>query len=90
MKKIVAIGKVEDVSKWAEGFPTHGELFKSQSVTNCHYTTGENEVVVCFEAEDLDTFMRVLDSPDTAKAMAVDGIKREDVKFFVLDQQLTL
>ena len=35
----------------------------------------------------MDTFMKVLDSPATAEAMAFDGVKRETVKVFVLDKE---
>ena len=29
---------VEDSAKWAEGFVTHGELFKEMTVTSLDYT----------------------------------------------------
>ena len=90
MHRIVVVAEVEDAAKWEEGFRTHGDLFRSQTVTNCHYSmTDENQVAVCFEAEDLDTYLQHLESPATEEAMAFDGIKQETVKIFVLDKQFT-
>ncbi len=89
MPKIVVTAQVEDPVKWEEGFRTHGDLFKSQTVTRpINIATIEgNEVAVCFEPDDLDTFLKILDSPATAEAMEFDGVKRETVKVFVLDKQ---
>jgi hypothetical protein len=90
MHKVVVIGEIEDAAKWEKGFRTHGDLFKSQTVTNTSFqVTGDNKVVVCFEASDIDTYMKILDSPQTAEAMAHDGIKRETVQVHVLDKQFT-
>jgi hypothetical protein len=84
------MAEVEDEAKWESGFRTHGDLFQKQTVNTCHYSmTGKNAVVVYFEVEDLDTYQRILDSSETAEAMAFDGIKRETVKIFVLDKQYT-
>ncbi len=89
MPKIVVTAQVADPVKWEEGFRTHGDLFKSQTVTRpINMSTIEgNEVAVCFEPDDLETFLKILDSPATAQAMDVDGVKRETVKVFVLDKQ---
>ena len=89
MPKIVVTAEVEDPVKWEEGFRTHGDLFKSQTVTRpINIATIEgNEVAVCFEPDDLDTFLKILDSPATAEAMELDGVKRETVKVFVLGEQ---
>ncbi len=89
MPKVIAIAEVEDAARWEEGFRTHGELFRSQSVnTPVRFTVvGENKVVICFEPEDLDTYLKILDSPATAEAMDYDGIYRETVKIHVLDRE---
>ena len=90
MPRVAIIAEVEDLAKWEEGFRTHGELLKNQTVTSCQYSMNEgNEVAVLFEIDDLDTYMQVLESPATAEAMAFDGINRETVKIFVLDKQFT-
>jgi hypothetical protein len=89
MPKVVVTAQVEDLVRWEEGFRTHGDLFRSQTVTKpINMGTAEgNEVAVCIEPEDLDTFMEILDSPATAEAMEADGIKRDTVKVFVLDKE---
>ena len=91
MTRIVVTANVEDLVKWEEGFRTHGDLFRSQTVSGPIgiATTEGNDVAVCFEAENLDTFMEVLDSPATAEAMELDGVNRDTVKVFVMDREFT-
>lgn len=92
MHKVIAVGKVEDLKKWEEGFRTHAELFKSQSVVSpieFANPEGGNEVAVLFQVSDLDEYLKALESPATAEAMKHDGIDRETVKIFVLDKQFT-
>jgi hypothetical protein len=89
MPKVVVTAQVEDVAKWEQGFRTHRDLFRSESVSkpiDLGATDG-NYVAVCIEPDDLDTFMKGMDSPATAEAMAFDGVKRETVKMFVLDKE---
>jgi hypothetical protein len=88
--KVLVVAQVEDPVKWEDSFRTHGGLFRSQTVTKpIDFGTIEgNQVAVCFEPNDLDLFMRILASPATAEAMALDGVKRETVKVFVLDKEL--
>ena len=92
MAKVVVMVQVEDRVKWEAGFRTHGDLFRSQTVTKpISFTAVDgNTIVACFEPEDLATYMRILDSKETAEAMAFDGIKRETMKMFVLDQEFKL
>ena len=87
--KVVVTAQVEDSEKWEQGFRTHADLFRSQTVTKpiTFSTIEDNQVAVCFEPEDLDAYMKVLDSPATAEAMAFDGVKRETVRVFVLDKE---
>ena len=89
MTKVVITAQIEDPVNWEKGFRTHGELFKSQTQTkpiDIGIVAGSH-VAVCFEPRDLDTFMKVLDSPATGEAMAFDGVKRDTVKVFVLDKE---
>ncbi len=89
MPKVVVTAQVEDSVRWEEGFRTHGDLFRSQTITkpiNFAAIDG-NRVAVCFEPEDLETCLKILDSSATAEAMASDGVKRETVKVFVLDKE---
>ena len=89
MPKVVITAQVEDLVKWEKGFRAHGNLFRSQTVTKPidFATIAGNEVAVCAEPDDLATFMKIMDSPAVAEAMAFDGVKRETVKMFVLDKQ---
>ena len=89
MPKVVVTAQVEDSVKWEEGFRTHGDLFRSETVTKpiAFGMSEGNEIAVCFEPDDLGTFLKGMDSSATANAMAVDGVKRETVKVFVLDKE---
>ena len=75
-----------------EGFRNRGDLFRSQTIAKPirFGVLEDNQVAVCFEPEDLDTYMQILDSPATVEAMAFDGVKRETVKVFVLDKELSV
>jgi hypothetical protein len=91
MPRIIITAQVEDAANWEKGFRTHGDLFREQSTTAVNFTvTNDNEVAVHFEADNLDKYMELLESPATAEAMALDGVKRETVKVFVLDKVLDL
>ncbi len=89
MPKIIITAKIEDPVAWEEGFRTHGDLFKSQTISNIDFAVDEDGVVCCFDAADLDTYMDILNSDATAEAMVADGVKRETVKVFVLDREFT-
>lgn len=90
MPKIVATIQVKDLSKWEENFKTHGELFRRQTINGQYdYTMIEddNRVVLCADVSDVDTFFKVLESSEAEDAKDVDGVKRETIRFFVLDKQ---
>ncbi len=55
-----------------------------------HYTIAGNEVAVCMEPENLQSFKQAMESQATVEAMAFDGVKRETVKTFVLDKEMKL
>ena len=93
MPRIVVTAQVEDLVKWEEGFRTHGDLFRSETVSGpigIATNDEDNEIAVCFDASGLDTFLQGMDSPETAEAMALDGVKRETVKVFVLDKEFVV
>ena len=92
MAKVIITSQVEDGVKWEAGFRTHGDLFRSHTISApIHFTIVDgNSVVICFEPADLASFMKMLDSPATAEAMAFDGVKRETVKVYALDRELKL
>ena len=88
MPRVIITAEVEDAATWEAGFRTHGSLLGSMSQSVTHFTvTGDNEVVLYSEPDDLDTYMQVMGSPDTAEAMANDGVKRETVRVCVLDKE---
>ena len=91
MAKLILTAEVEDTEKWEEGFRTHMDLFKSQTITTMVFGIGEDNTVALYqEIDNLDTWREVLESPATAEAMAFDGVKRDTVKVFVLDRELHL
>jgi hypothetical protein len=88
MPKVVVAGEAKDGAKWERGFRTHAGLFKDMTVDKpIHFSVTGNEFVICFEASDLDTYMKILDSSATEEAMAFDGVKRETVKIVALDRE---
>ncbi len=89
MPKVIVTAEVEDVTRWEQSFRTHGNLFRSQTVTTPVgiAVQADNTVACCFEPTDLNTFMEVLESPETAKAVGADGVKRDTVKLYVMDRE---
>tara|TARA_B100001029_G_scaffold172807_1_gene170960 strand:- start:743 stop:1018 length:276 start_codon:yes stop_codon:yes gene_type:complete len=89
MTKVMVSAKVEDIERWKNGFATHSELFKTQGVTVAYYGAGDNNKgAACFETSDLNAFMEILESSETAEAMTRDGIIEGTVEVFVLDSTL--
>jgi len=89
MAKVIITAEVEDVAHWERNFRTHGELFRSQTVTTPVgiAVQEDNTVACCFEPTDLNTFMEVLESPETVEAMSADRVKRDTVKLYVIDRE---
>jgi hypothetical protein len=90
MPRIFVTAEVEDVKKWEAGFRTHGDLFRQMGVAKMEFSTSGNQIAVCGETANLDAYMKVFNSPATADAMAVDGVKRDTVKMFVLDKEFVV
>jgi hypothetical protein len=89
LSKLIVVAQCKDPVKWEQGFRTHADLFKSQTVNKpISYGIEGNQVAVCLEPDDFATCMNVMDSPATATAMDFDGILRDTVKMFVLDHEL--
>lgn len=92
MPRIVATIEVEDLDAWEKGFLTHGDLFRRQTIEGRYdYTMIEdgNRVVLCADVRDIDTFFEVLGTPDGEDAKDVDGVKRESIRFYVMDKAFT-
>jgi hypothetical protein len=91
MPRIVITAEVENLEAWEKGFRSHADLFRQMAVSTMEYATMPgNRVAVCGETSDLDAYMKVFNSPATAEAMALDGVKRDTVQTFVLDKELTI
>lgn len=92
MPKVIVTAQVQDAVKWEAGFRTHGDFFKTYTIRKpvLYTVTAANQTAIIFEPEDVATFMRQMESPATAQAMASDGVKRETVKVFVLDKELAI
>jgi len=91
MPKVLVIAQVLDPVKWEKSFTTHGELFRSYSVSKpVQYGLSGNEAAVCFEADNLETFKKSMESKSTLEAMERDGVKRETVKVHVLDREMKI
>jgi hypothetical protein len=87
MPRVLVTAEVDDLQKWEKGFRTHGDLFRQMGVSHMEYGTTEgNRIAVCGETGNLDAYMKVFNSQATADAMAVDGVKRQTVRLFVLDK----
>ena len=87
MPRVVITAEVDNLVTWEKGFRTHGDLFKQMGVSTMEYATvAGNRIAVCGETADLAAYMKIFNSPATAEAMAVDGVKRETVQLFVLDK----
>lgn len=92
MTKVLVTAEVEDSTKWEEGFRTHIDLFRKHTINNAvEFTTHEdNTIGICFEPQDLETWRAHVQSRETMAAMEYDGVKRDTVKFYVLDKKLKL
>lgn len=92
MPAVVVTAEVENTKIWEERFRTHVSLFKNYTIQKpVRFAVGEgNRVTICFEPDDLDTYMKSMDSDATAEAMAHDGVKRETVQIQVLDKTVDL
>ena len=88
MPMVLITCQVDDVDEWEEQFRTHGALFREQTISRVDIGVLEdNHVALVCQVDDLDTCMKILDSPEAAEAMENDGVRRETVKVFVVDRR---
>jgi hypothetical protein len=91
MAVMILTCEVEDPTQWEERFRTHTDLFRSMTISKpMRFAVDGNHVAMYTEADDLDTYMKVFQSEATAAAMKEDGVKRDTVRFWVLDKSLDL
>jgi hypothetical protein len=91
VSRVIITAQVEDSANWENGFRSHAGLFNDYTATAVHFTaTDDNEVAILWEVVNQDKFLELLDAPETAEAMAQDGVNRETVKVYVLDKEINL
>ena len=91
MPRAIVTAQVEDSANWESGFRSHAGLFRAYTATAIQFSaTDDNEVAILWEVAKLDKFFEQLDSPETAEAMAQDGVNQESVKVYVLDKEINL
>ena len=91
MSRAIVTAQVEDSANWENDFRSHVELFRDYTATAIHFsTTDDNEVAILWEVANLDKFLEQLESPETAEAMAQDGVNQESVRVYVLDKVINL
>ena len=91
MPKVIVTAQVEDSANWENGFRSHAGLFNNYTATAINFSaTNDNEVAILWDVANLDKYLALMDSPETAEAMAQDGVKRETVKVYVLDKEFKL
>jgi len=91
MPKVIALATVENSVEWEKSFRTHVDVFKAYTATAVDFATiSDNEIAVCFDVENLETYLQQMDSPETEAAMAADGVRRENVRLIVLDKKVDL
>ena len=92
MSKIVVTAQVEDAVKWEEGYRAHAPMIRDFLGVSkpVHFTTNEetNEICITVEPDDLEKYLELVQSPEIAEAMEKNGVKRETVKFYILDKVL--
>ena len=86
MARIIVTAEVEDSANWEQGFRTHGDLFQEYTATSIEFKNENNEVAILWEVDDPNKMLSLMDEPATAEAMAMDGVKRDTVKVYVLDK----
>ena len=92
MPRVVITAEVEDTESWEAGFRSHTDLFREQGLADVYeYGIGDgSNVAVCVEVDDADAFLEVLESPENVDAMEADGVIRDTVQVFVIDQELEI
>lgn len=91
MSRVIITAQVKDSANWENGFRSHAGLFNDYTATAIQFTaTDDNEVAILWEVVNQDRFLELLDAPETAEAMAQDGVIGETVKVYVLDKEFKL
>lgn len=90
MARIIITAQVEDEKKWLENFPSHKKIFKSYSAKRVRYGVTDGVAGTVWDVGDAKKMLDSMQAPDTAEAMAADGVIRDTVRVVVLDEKLDL
>lgn len=91
MPKVIVTVQAENGKRWETEFRKHGDLFRKYSLrAPIHFAVTGNDLTICFEPDNLETFRTQMESPDSAAAMKNDGVKRDTLKVVVLDKEMKL
>ena len=89
MPRVVITTAVEDLESWLERAPSRGEVFRLLTKHPVDYgVTESGEVVMSIQTDDLSSFFDTVRSQVFIEHCAVDGIRLETVKIFVLDRTI--
>ena len=92
MARIVVTAKVKDVEKWEEGYRAHSPMLREilgvSKPVHFHTNSETNEICINAEPDDLEHYLKMLQTPEIAEAMDKNGVLRDTVKFYILDKQL--
>ena len=90
MARVIITAQVEDAERWKKNFRTHKKLFRQYSAKVVHYTAADGEVGILWRVKDADKMLAMIQDPETIEAMESDGVKRDTVKVYVLDEKIEL
>jgi hypothetical protein len=89
MPKVILTAQVDDAQKWEAGFRTHGDVLRTYDLNGpVEYSIVGNDVALYMETKDIDKLKRTMQLPETAAAMAFDGVQRNTVKVFVMEKKM--
>jgi hypothetical protein len=93
MPRIVLTATVDDPVEWEKRYLSHGEVFRKvwpEPMPDVHYTvTDERVIAMCMDVNDVEGYFEMLGSPEIADAMKHDGVQRDTVQVYVLDDVAT-
>ena len=78
MAKLILTAEVEDTEKWEEGFRTHMDLFKSQTITTMVFGIGEDNTVALYQ--EIDKPRHVARSAGVTRNRGGDGLRWREAR----------
>jgi len=90
MERVIITAEVEDAGKWEKNFRTHKKLFKGYTAKLVRYTAADGQVAILWNVKSANKMLARMQEPETIEAMEADGVKRDTVKVYVLDNKMGL